>query len=107
MLPVKTVDNYDGLSLHDTYHQLLVATLKVNWQQDSTAFRVCISKNSRKNTDSSTVCSIGDQQDYGIGGCTGRRNSRRSLERYQDSPAGSGQRNDRISQVAKKEELDI
>jgi len=32
---------------------------------------------------------------------------RRSLERYQDSHAGSGQRNDWIRQVAKEKEMDI
>ena len=49
----------------------------------------------------STVCNRGDQQAYGIGGCIGWGNPRKSLERYQDSPAGSSQRNDWMRQVTK------
>jgi len=54
-----------------------------------------------------TVCSGGVQQVYGFRGCTWWGNPRRSLERYQDSPAGSGHRNDWIRQVAEEKENNV
>ena len=55
---------------------------------------------------SSTVCCRGDQQVYGIGGCTEWGHPRRSLERYQDSPAGNAEK--RLDPSSRKEkEMDI
>jgi len=84
----------------DTDHQLLrlMATLKVRLakRQHSTS--------ESRGKESSTVCSRGNQQVYGTGGCTEWGHPRRSLQRYQDSPTGGGQRNDWIRQVAKEKE---
>jgi len=61
----------------------------------SLLFTIFTGRGSRgtQGSESSTVCSRGDQHVNGSGGCTGWGNPGRSLEMYQDSPAGSSQRN--------------
>ena len=89
----------------DTDHQLLVATLKVRLA--ITAQHSASKSRGTQGKESSTLCNRGDQQVYSIARCTGWGNPRKSVERYQDHPAGSDQRNDWIRQVVKEKEMDI
>ena len=90
----------------DTDRQLLVATLKVRLAKRQKQHSIP-PQGTQGTQGSSRVCSRGDQQVYGTGGCTEWGHPRRSLKRYQDSLAGGGQRNDWIRQVAREKEIDI
>ena len=92
----------------DTGHQLLVATLKVRLGKRQTQNSIPpLNLEELKEDKAVQFAAEVTNRFTALEAAQNEVHPRRPLERYKDSPAGGGQRNDWIHQVAKEKEMDI